>query len=62
VGNQLQAKAWKAGTVEPTAWLVTLTDSSITAAGSIELAGYTGASIAPLPVVVIFDDLNATAG
>ncbi|MCL2091952.1 MAG: hypothetical protein FWH11_12280 [Micrococcales bacterium] len=62
VGNQLQGKAWKVGTPEPAAWQLALSDSSVSAAGSVEVAGYTGASVTPLPVVVTFDDLTATAG
>ncbi|MCL2092507.1 MAG: hypothetical protein FWH11_15130, partial [Micrococcales bacterium] len=62
VGNQLQGKAWKVGTPEPAAWQLALSDSSLSAAGSVEVAGYTGASVTPLPVVVTFADLQAVVG
>jgi hypothetical protein len=62
VGTQLQGKVWKVGTPEPAAWQLSLSDSSVTAAGSVEVAGYTGGSVSPLPVVVTFDDLAATVG
>ncbi len=62
VGHQLQGKVWKAGTAEPAGWQLSLSDSAVTAAGSVELAGYTGATVDPLPVVVTFDDLAATVG
>jgi PKD repeat protein len=58
----IQAKVWKAGTVEPTAWLVTMTDTTaaLQAAGGIGLYSYLSRTATPTPNVVSFDDLTAT--
>ncbi len=61
VGTTVQGKVWKAGTDEPGAWQVQVSDGSVTAAGSVGVGAYTGASAAPLPVVVAFDNVVATA-
>ncbi len=62
VGTTVQGKVWKAGAAEPGAWQVQVTDGSVTGAGSVGVGAYTGASAAPLPVVVAFDNFTATAG
>ncbi len=62
VGTTVQGKVWKAGAAEPGAWQIQVTDGSVTGAGSVGVGAYTGASAAPLPVVVAFDNFTATAG
>jgi len=62
VGTTVQVKVWKVGSPEPATWQIQVTDSSVTGAGSVGVGAYTGASAAPLPVVVSFDDFTATAG
>ncbi|BDZ45936.1 PKD domain-containing protein [Naasia aerilata] len=59
----IQAKVWKVGTTEPTAWQVTTTDSTdgLQAAGSIGIAGYLSASATPTRITFAFDDLWAGA-
>ncbi|THG30789.1 PKD domain-containing protein [Naasia lichenicola] len=58
----IQAKAWKVGSAEPTAWALTRTDSTagMQAAGGIGLASYLGAG-ATAAVTTSFDDLIATS-
>ncbi|MCL2422816.1 MAG: PKD domain-containing protein, partial [Micrococcales bacterium] len=62
VGSTVQGKVWQVGSPEPSAWLIQVNDTSLTAPGSVGLGAYTGASAAPLPVVVSFDDFAATLG
>ena len=62
VGTTVQGKVWKAGTAEPAAWQLQVTDASVTAAGTVGVGAYTGASADPLPVVVAFGDFAAKAG
>ena len=59
----VRAKAWKSGTTEPSAWLVTGTDStsSLQTAGGIGLSSYFGSASTVMPRTVLFDDLRAVA-
>src|SRR5487761_1210997 len=41
-GTSLEARVWQDGTTEPSAWQISVTDSSITAAGYAGLYGYNG--------------------
>ncbi|WP_230854388.1 PKD domain-containing protein, partial [Arthrobacter terrae] len=55
----LKAKLWKVGTVEPSDWTVTATDSEpgLQAAGSVGLTTYLSGSATNAPLVASFDDL-----
>ncbi|WP_298462718.1 PKD domain-containing protein, partial [uncultured Cellulomonas sp.] len=55
----IRAKAWKAGTPEPAAWLVTTTDTTVALqkAGTVGASTYVSASARNLPVAVGYDDL-----
>nr|WP_286279331.1 PKD domain-containing protein [Naasia aerilata] len=57
----LQAKVWKVGTTEPTAWTATTTDSTaaLQAAGSVGISSYLSASASPASYTVSFDDFWA---
>jgi len=54
----LRAKAWRDGTTEPAAWLLSRTDTtaSLQAAGSTALIAYLSASATNSPVTARFDD------
>ncbi|WP_372710392.1 PKD domain-containing protein [Arthrobacter rhombi] len=55
-----RAKAWEAGTSEPTGWMVSASDSEISlqGPGTISVSGYLGGGAANGPVVVSIDDLK----
>ncbi|WP_230976431.1 PKD domain-containing protein [Georgenia wutianyii] len=55
----LRAKVWAAGTAEPGAWTVAVTDTTaaLQAPGGIALRGYLSTSATNAPVTVSFDDL-----
>ncbi|BDZ45934.1 beta strand repeat-containing protein [Naasia aerilata] len=57
----LNAKVWKVGTPEPTAWQATITDATaaLQANGSVGLYSYLSASAAPTSVTYAFDDFSA---
>lgn len=57
----VQAKVWKTGTTEPSAWLRTVTDSTagLQVAGSIGVSVYLSSSSTTAPVIVSIDDLVA---
>jgi PKD repeat protein len=59
----LNAKVWKTGTTEPTAFQSTATDSSapLTTAGSIALYPYLSGSSTNSPVVATFDNMTVVA-
>jgi hypothetical protein len=55
-GTSLRARAWKAGTTEPTTWQATATDSSLTAAGNVSIrSANSGSTVNP---TVLFDDFR----
>jgi predicted aconitase with swiveling domain len=57
----VQAKLWRSGTTEPTAWMVTTTDSTdgLQVPGGVALVTYLSGSTTNQPVVISFDDLVA---
>jgi hypothetical protein len=57
----LRARAWRAGTTEPTTWTVTATDSTagLQTTGAVGVTTYLS-SAAPTAVVVSVDDVVAT--
>jgi PKD repeat protein len=59
----LQAKAWVAGSGEPTAWQATATDTTaaLQRAGSIGIVSYVSGSATAVPVTVDLDDVWAGA-
>ncbi|WP_454699185.1 PKD domain-containing protein [Arthrobacter humicola] len=59
----LNAKIWKVGSSEPTAWLLTTQDSTaaLQGTGSIGLATYLSGTATNAPVVIRFDDLIVAA-
>ncbi|PPB48296.1 PKD domain-containing protein [Arthrobacter pityocampae] len=54
----VQAKVWKVGTAEPTAWQLTSTDSepALQTAGSVAVTAYLSGSATVAPLQVRFDD------
>jgi PKD repeat protein len=58
----VQARVWKVGTIEPTTWQVSTTDSTsgLQAAGSVGVGTYLAASATVLPFAVTFDNLTAS--
>ena len=60
----LRAKAWKAGTTEPSAWQVSTTDatSTLQKAGTIATATYVSGTATALPVTASFSKLAAQTG
>ena len=56
----VRLKVWKAGTTEPTAWQVAVTDGTpgLQAAGAVGFMTYLGGSATPSPVLVTVDDLS----
>jgi PKD repeat protein len=59
----LNAKAWVAGSAEPTAWQATATDTTaaLQRAGSVGIVNYVSASATAVPVTVDLDDVWAGA-
>lgn len=59
----LRVKVWADGQAEPTAWLVTATDTTaaLQAPGAVGLRAYTGPSTTNAPVLVTFDDFQVTS-
>lgn len=57
VGSTLRARVWAAAGTEPTLWQTTITDTSLTTAGSVGLRCGLGTITNPLPVVLSFDNL-----
>jgi hypothetical protein len=57
----VQAKVWKAGTVEPAAWQRSVSDSTaaLQMAGGIGVSIYVSSSSTNAPVVVSLDDVSA---
>jgi hypothetical protein len=58
VGSQLRAKAWLASGTEPGLWQVSVTDTDLTAAGSLGVRSVLSGSTTGLPVVATFDNLE----
>jgi hypothetical protein len=58
----VQAKVWRVGTSEPTAWTYTASDATaaLQAPGAIAFVTYMPGSVTNLPVAIKFDDLHAT--
>lgn len=58
----IRAKVWRDGTTEPTAWLLTATDTtaSLQAAGSTGLMAYLWGTATNAPVAARFDDFAVT--
>jgi hypothetical protein len=58
----VRARAWKAGTTEPTTWFATATDSTaaLQAPGAVGLSTYLSSSATNGPVVARWDDLRVT--
>jgi hypothetical protein len=59
--TQLRAKVWRAGTTEPTTWLVSGSDSTaaLQAAGRVGLTTYLSSSATNAPITVAVDDFVA---
>jgi PKD repeat protein len=59
----LRARAWKAGTAEPTTWRLTATDSTpaLQVPGGLRISTYLSSSTTTGPVTVRYDNLRATA-
>jgi PKD repeat protein len=59
--TQLRAKVWRAGATEPTAWLVSGSDSTaaLQAAGRVGVTNYLSGSATNAPITVSLDDLVA---
>ncbi|MET9965644.1 hypothetical protein ABZZ80_06885 [Streptomyces sp. NPDC006356] len=59
IGSTLRAKVWPAGGPEPVAWMVTTTDTALTAAGSIGVRSVLdSANTNTLPVTVSFNNFQ----
>jgi PKD repeat protein len=60
--TSLAAKAWLAGTTEPTGWAVSATDTTaeLQGAGGVGVIGYLSGSATNAPVTLLVDDLSAT--
>jgi len=59
IGTQIWAKAWLFGQVEPTSWLVSAVDSSITAAGNLRVSSFlTTGNTNSLPQSFVWDNLS----
>lgn len=59
IGSTLRAKVWPAGSPEPVAWMITTTDTALTAAGSIGVRSVLdAANTNTLPVTVSFDNFR----
>ena len=58
----LRARAWRAGTAEPTTWLASTQDSTaaLQAAGGVSLGVYLGSGLTNTPYAVRFDHLSVT--
>ncbi|SDM46188.1 Phosphodiesterase/alkaline phosphatase D [Streptomyces sp. cf386] len=60
-GTTLRAKAWRVGQAEPEKWQAIVTDTSLTAAGSVGVRSVLdGANTNPLPVVFSYDNFEIT--
>lgn len=60
-GSDLRAKAWPLGVAEPESWHVTVTDTSLTAAGSVGARTVlSSANTNTLPVAVSYDNFEIT--
>ncbi len=61
--TRVRARAWPAGTPEPTTWQLTASDSTagLQAPGGVRLRTYLSSSATNGPVTVRYDDLRATA-
>ncbi|WP_255681397.1 PKD domain-containing protein [Agromyces cavernae] len=59
----LRARAWPAGSTEPTTWHTTTTDNTpaLQATGSLRLSTYLSSSATNGPITTTYDDLTATA-
>lgn len=58
-GTTIRAKAWKSTSLEPNDWMATVTDASLSAAGSISVNSLAGASTSnPLPVLFRYDNFS----
>lgn len=58
-GTTLRAKGWKSTAAEPNAWMVSATDTDLSAAGSIGLNSLAGSGTTnPLPVLFRYDNLQ----
>lgn len=62
--TRLQAKTWKAGTAEPSAWAIDITDSTsgLQTAGGIALGNFTSGAATNAPITVAWDDLTVSDG
>lgn len=59
IGSTLQAKGWLNASTEPTAWLISATDTSITAPGSVRVSSFiTTGNTNTLPQSNVFDNLS----
>lgn len=57
IASTLRAKVWTTGTPEPTAWQASVTDTALTATGSVGVRSVLGSTNTnPLPVTVLYDD------
>ncbi|MCD2443275.1 PKD domain-containing protein [Agromyces sp. SYSU K20354] len=59
----LRARAWPAGSTEPTTWHTTTTDNTpaLQATGSLRLSTYLSSSATNGPITTTYDDLTATS-
>lgn len=61
IGNQLYAKAWADGTDEPVLWQITVTDTDLTAAGSVGTRLGLAAGNTNAPTTLYVDDFIAAS-
>ena len=59
IGTTIRARVWADGSAEPGTWVVTTTDSGVTAAGVLAIAAQMGASTSNFPVRFSFDELTS---
>jgi PKD repeat protein len=59
----IRAKVWKVGTVEPSTWLRSVTDSTsaLQGAGSVGVTGYVSSSATDVPLTIKLDELTVVA-
>ncbi|MFJ9662860.1 hypothetical protein ACIRPR_33535 [Streptomyces griseoflavus] len=58
IGSSLRAKVWLASATEPAAWQITVTDTSLTAAGSVGTRSYRNTGNTSAGVEMRFDNLR----
>jgi hypothetical protein len=58
----IRMKVWQAGTAEPAAWLLTVTDGTaeLQTAGAVGIRSYVGGATTNGPVVYSYDEFKVT--